>query len=133
MGLGLACFVPWLTLSQSVYEPYTFTTIAGNGTGNRDGTNRVAQFNWPLGIAVDRAGSLYVGGWNNCTIRKVTPVGTDWVVTTLAGKAGSAGSADGTNNAARFNAPCGVALDGAGNLYVSDSTWRIYTTIQFEE
>jgi len=42
------------------------------------------------------------------------------VVTTLAGLAGSIGSADGTGSGARFHDPCGVALDSAGNLYVGD-------------
>src|SRR5260370_12692283 len=53
-------------------------------------------------------------------IRKVTPIGTNWVVTTVAGSLGTFGSTDGTNNAARFLYPQGIALDGAGNLYVSD-------------
>src|SRR5262252_4794772 len=41
-------------------------------------------------------------------------------VSTLAGNAGQ-GSADGTGTAARFNAPSGVAVDGAGNVYVADT------------
>ena len=53
----------------------------------------------------------------NHTIRKVTPAG---VVTTLAGLAGSSGSADGTGSAARFYHPSGVAVDSAGNVYVAD-------------
>ena len=59
-----------------------------------------------------------VADTNNHTIRKVTPSG---VVTTIAGLAGVTGSLDGTGSAARFNRPSGVALDSAGNLYVSDS------------
>ncbi len=73
-------------------------------------------------MAVDSAGNVYVADLDNHTIRKVTPVGTNWVVTTLAGLAGSSGSADGTNSAARFNVPAGVAVDSAGNVYVADLT-----------
>src|SRR5207249_253597 len=59
-----------------------------------------------------------VADYLNNTIRKVTPGG---VVTTLAGLAGTGGSADGTGTAARFNDPYGVAVDGSGNVYVADS------------
>ena len=66
---------------------------------------------------MDSAGNVYVADTGNHTIRKVTPAG---VVTTLAGLAGSLGSADGTGSAARFNYPAGVAVDSAGNVYVAD-------------
>ena len=79
-------------------------------------------------MAVDGAGNLYVVDYNNSTMRKVTPVGTNWVVTTLAGLGGAdssnnplyPGSADGTGSAARFSEQAGVAVDIAGNLYVAD-------------
>jgi hypothetical protein len=101
---------------------WVVTTIAGmpGAFGSADGTNSDALFFWPGGIAVDAAGSLYVADSHNNTIRKITPVGPDWVVTTIAGLAGVRGRADGTNNAARFDWPEGVATDGAGNLYVTD-------------
>ena len=95
-------------------------TLAGpaeQGAGAIDGQGNSARFNAPDLLAVDGSGNVYVADSGNHTIRKITPLG---VVTTLAGKAGSAGSADGRGAAARFNAPSGVALDGAGNLYVSD-------------
>jgi hypothetical protein len=69
-------------------------------------------------VAVDSAGNVYVADTYNDTIRKVTPGG---VVTTLAGWAGSWGSADGTGSAAQFSNPCGVAVDSAGNVYVADT------------
>ena len=72
----------------------------------------------PHGVAVDGAGNVYVADTNNDTIRKITPAG---VVTTLAGTAGQAGSADGTGAAARFDNPEGVAVDAAGNVYVADT------------
>ena len=97
-----------VTLSLPVTEPYLFTTIAEG-------------FNNPDAVALDSAGNLYVAEFDNHTIRKVAPVGTNWVVTTVAGAAGSSGFVDGTNSDARFYRPNGVALDGAGNLYVTDS------------
>ena len=118
----LAASLPVSVLGQLVYPtPYTFITLAGNnGYGSADGTNSAARLANPFGVAVDRAGNLYVADKLNDTIRKVTRVGSNWVVTTLAGMAGFPGSADGTNTAARFNYPYGVAVDSAGNVYVAD-------------
>jgi sugar lactone lactonase YvrE len=102
--------------------PYAFTTIAGtNGVpGSLNGTNNGALLYWPEGVAVDSQGNLYVSDNFENTIRKITPVGTNWVVTTIAGTAGTAGPNDGSNAAARFNEPTGIALDPSGNLYVAD-------------
>jgi secreted PhoX family phosphatase len=101
---------------------WVVTTLAGlAGTaGSTDGTNSAARFNGVIGIAVDNAGSLYVSDFHNNTIRKVTPIGTNWVVTTLAGLAGTAGSADATNAGARFNGLGGLVVDGAGSLFLAD-------------
>jgi len=98
------------------------STISGLGglNGSADGTNQSARFNGPNGIAVDNNGNLYVADQNNSTIRKITRFGTNWVTTTIAGLAGSYGSADGTNSAARFNNPVGISVDTSGNLYLAD-------------
>jgi streptogramin lyase len=98
------------------------TTLAGSGgvSGTNDGTGSAARFNYPAGVAVGTSGNVYVADQYNDTIRQATPVGTNWVVTTLAGLAGSSGSADGTGSAARFARPAGVAVDTNGNVYVAD-------------
>ena len=102
---------------------WVVTTIAGKAglAGSADGTNTSARFQSPAGIAVDGAGNLYVAEFGNHTIRMLVPAGTNWVVSTIAGKAGVAGSADGTNRTARFKAPMELALDANGNVYVADS------------
>jgi sugar lactone lactonase YvrE len=97
------------------------TTLAGSTTlrGNIDGTGSSATFSSPLGVARDTAGNYYVADSMNHTVRKITAAG---VVTTLAGAAGQAGSADGTGATARFNNPSGIDVDLGGNLYVADTT-----------
>jgi sugar lactone lactonase YvrE len=98
------------------------TTIAGRAgnSGSTDGVGSAARFNHPCGIAVDSAGIVYVADTYNNTIRKLTLVGTNWVVTTLGGMPGFYGTADGIGNAVRFCNPNGVAVDSAGNIYVAD-------------
>jgi sugar lactone lactonase YvrE len=98
------------------------TTIAGfaGRSGSADGTNSDARFNGPGGVAVDAIGNIYVADNNNDTIRKVTPTGTSWVVTTMAGLPGVFGTNDGTGSAARFYDPSGVAVDTNGNIFVAD-------------
>ena len=102
----------------------TVTTIAGRvgEWGTRDGRGAIARFNNPQGLAVDAAGNVYVADRDNHTIRKITPEG---MVSTEAGAAGSSGASDGRGPKARFFRPSGIAVDAAGNLFVSDT--RNYT------
>jgi sugar lactone lactonase YvrE len=95
------------------------STLAGTAgvTGHADGTGAAATFNNPDGVATDNEGNVYVADSFNRTIRKIT-VGE--VVTTLAGTAGVIGSADGTGAAASFSLPTELAIDTAGNVYVTD-------------
>lgn len=105
------------------------STLAGfaGSSGSADGLNSAARFNGPSGTTIDSAGNLYVVDSGNNTIRKINPAGTNWVVSTLAGRpqfdlAGDplGGSTDGTGTNALFDQPEGIAVDGAGNLYVTD-------------
>jgi DNA-binding beta-propeller fold protein YncE len=98
----------------------TMSTLAGTAgtSGSTDGTGTAASFNEPIGIAVDAGGNLYVADSDNYTIRKITAEG---VVSTIAGKAGTQGSVDGTGTAATFSEPFGITVDSSGNLYVADS------------
>ncbi len=109
---------------RSVTAAGVVTTLAGlaGHIGSVDGTGSAARFYDPLGVTVDVAGTVYVADSSNHTIRRVSAAG---VVTTLAGLAGSAGSADGLGPVARFSLPFGLAADGEGNLYITDS--RNYT------
>jgi hypothetical protein len=101
---------------------WVVTTIAGTGAkGDNDGTNLNASFNQPVGITVDGHGNLFVADTGNNSIREISPVGTNWVVTTVIG---SGGGGDGTNMVAGIQFDLnvgGVAVDANDNLYVADS------------
>ena len=95
------------------------TTVAGDGTfgfGGDGGPATAAQLDRPRGVALDGAGNLYIADSANHRIRKVDSAG---VITPVAGDGGYGGDG-GAAVAARLWSPSGVALDGAGNLYIAD-------------
>lgn len=96
------------------------TTLAGtSGTyGSTDGTGTAALFNSPKSLAGD-ATYLYVADTYNQLIRKITI--SSGYTATFAGYAGATGTTDGAGSAARFSYPFGVAMDTAGNLFVTDA------------
>ena len=97
------------------------TTIAGAATRGYSGDNGSAvkaQLAAPSGVAVDASGNVYIADTNNARIRKVSASG---IITTIAGNGVQGYAGDGGQaTTAELNYPCGIALDGAGNLYIAD-------------
>jgi len=118
----LTLIVLGLTAGSASAQFIDLRTMAGvSPAGDDDGTGTAARFNAPTGVAVDGAGNVYVADQQNCFIRKVTPAG---IVTRFAGTIvnnNPCGSTNGASSVAQFSGPNGVAIDGAGNLYVADT------------
>jgi len=102
----------------------TISTVAGTGTAGYSGDGgqaTLAELNYPSGVAVDKAGNLYISDMKNQVIRKVTSAG---VISTYAGNQ-ALGEGFGTDNipatSGQLDNPIGLAVDSAGNLYIADS------------
>ena len=97
------------------------TIVAGRvdpGYSGDNGPAKLAQLNFPKGVAVDSAGNLFIADSQNNRIRKVS----NGVITTVAGNGESGFGGDGgPATRARLSHPAGVAVDPAGNLYISDT------------
>ena len=111
-----------LALSGSALgQTYTIYTVAGNGTAGFSGDNGPAtnaQLHGPYGVAVDSNGNLYISDPGNNVVRKVSSS----VISTAAGNHTPGYSGDNQSpTGAQLNAPYGVAVDSAGNLYIADS------------
>ncbi|MBC7541540.1 MAG: IPT/TIG domain-containing protein, partial [Candidatus Sericytochromatia bacterium] len=104
------------------------TTIAGGLQGHVNGTGTAARFNFPVGMALNPAGTeLYIACRGDNTIRKL--VLADGAVSTIAGADVASTAAlpvtgsylDGTGTAARFREPYGLVFDHTGTvLYIAD-------------
>jgi uncharacterized protein (TIGR03437 family) len=95
---------------------------AGNGLesyAGDGGAAALAELNGPAGIAIDQAGTLYLADSLNHRIRRVTASGA---IDTIAGNGTPGFSGDGGPAIqAQLNGPLGVAVDGSGNIYISDT------------
>lgn len=127
--LVAACLTLLAATSQAIdSQVFTFSTLAGissttQSPGSTDGLGANARFNFPDGVAVDAAGNLYVADAYANTIRKLTPVGTNWQVTTFAGSPNWSDSADG-------NGPTPISATRAAwpSIAPATSTLRIWPT-----
>jgi uncharacterized protein (TIGR03437 family) len=99
----------------------TITTIAGNGNASFFGDETPAlqaSVHAPEGLVVAPDGTIYIADTLNQRVRRLAPNG---VIHTLAGNGNMAFSGDGTDaTKVSLNLPTGVALDGAGNVYIAD-------------
>jgi sugar lactone lactonase YvrE len=109
--------------SQAMVLGGAMDTSAGNGTqgfGGDNGPANTSELNDPFGVAADAAGNLFIADLGNNRIRRVDA--TTHAITTIAGLGSSGYSGDGGQaSSAELNQPLGVALDGAGNLYIADA------------
>jgi trimeric autotransporter adhesin len=100
----------------------TISTVAGNGTSlySGDGGPAVAaQLSGPRGLALDAGGDLFIADTGNNVVRKISASGT---IITVAGNGTPGFSGDGGQaTAAQLNSPAGVAVDGNGNVFISDT------------
>jgi uncharacterized protein (TIGR03437 family) len=125
----------WLDASGALYivdsnnarvakyvAPSTFSNFAGTeipGFAGDGGQAKSAQFNKPVGIAVDAAGNIYLTDTNNSRIRKIT---TDGVITTIAGSRFTGYSGDGGSaTSAALSFPRSIAIASNGTIYVADT------------
>ncbi len=118
----VGCFLYAMTPAWSQAPSFTISTIAGNGVQGYSGDGAPATsaelFN-PRGIASDPAGNVYFCDFNNNRVREVTTAG---IITTVAGTGVAGYNGDNIpGTSAQLNSPYRVALDAAGNLYISDS------------
>jgi sugar lactone lactonase YvrE len=98
-------------------QQYVISTYAG---GPSPQSASVGYFG--LGVAADAAGNLYFSGWDNPYCTCVFKLDKNGVVTRIAGSSQSGFSGDGGPAAsALLKQPNGLAVDGAGNLFVADS------------
>jgi sugar lactone lactonase YvrE len=124
IAVGVTALSPALiTLAAEQPTPGTITTVAGTGPRGFSGDNgpaTKARLNWPQGIAIDAAGNVFIGDSANNRVRKVSP---DGIITTVAGTGVEGLSGDGgpATEARLGGGLLFLALDGAGNLYLSDT------------
>ena len=107
------------------------TTVAGNGGSGFSGDNgpaTSANLTFPASVAVDDAGNIYIADTGNSRIRKVNSAG---IITTIAGNGTFAFSGDGVPaTSAELAGANGLALDGAGDLFIADANGNVSNRIR---
>jgi trimeric autotransporter adhesin len=124
LAAAILCFCAGrnTAIAQAISRVPSINTVAGNGTAGYSGDNGPAgdaELNSPSGVATDKAGNLYIADTANNLIRKVA-LSTS-IISTIPcnGTAGYSGNG-GPATSAELHSPVGVALDGAGDVYIAD-------------
>jgi len=98
------------------------TTVAGNGASAATGDGgpaTAASINQPQALAIDASGNIYIADYGNNKIRLVTA--STGKISTFAGNGTPGSTGDGSPaTAAELKGPSGLAIDAAGNVYISD-------------
>jgi hypothetical protein len=102
--------------------PYNVYTVAGTGVAGQIDQVQAAG-GWlvqPKGLAVDSSGNVYIADTGDNRIRKY--IAATGEISTIVGTGAAAATGDGASAlAAKLNAPEGVAVDTAGNVYIADT------------
>lgn len=97
------------------------STITGTGScfiGGDGGPASSARVQYPIGVACDASGNIYIADNGNNRVRKINSSG---IISTVAGSASFGFTGDGgPSTAAKLYYPKAVATDAAGNVYISD-------------
>ena len=96
------------------------TAFAGSGNNGFAGDNgpaTSARLAAPVGLAVDTSGNVFIADYDNYRIRKV---GTNGVITTIAGNGSYEYGGDGGPATSAGIGPTGIAVDATGNLFIAD-------------
>jgi large repetitive protein len=118
-----------------VLVPGNISSVAGNGNWLDtvvDGISALlSELDQPTGVTLDGAGNMYIADSVHNRVRMVAapvpappapPPVTVGIISTIAGNGNASWSGDnGLAVNATLNSPSGVALDGAGNLYIADT------------
>jgi hypothetical protein len=110
-----------ITVANVTVNPGQLGTIAGNGTAGYSGDGGAAinaEVYNPVGVAADKFGNIYIADLYNYRVRKVNSSG---VISTVTGNGTQTYGGDNGPAAAANLYPYAVAVDGAGNLFISDT------------
>ncbi len=115
-----------------ILKAQVISTVAGNysfgaGYSGNGGQATSAELNYPVDVAFDKGGNLYVADRQNHVVRKIDNLG---IITTIAGNGVGGFSGDGgPATAAEFGDDVGVLVDSIGNIYISDDGYNMIRKI----